>query len=90
MPLLIKLYGRLREHLKELNFEKGLPATYSIEDNSVHYIYDILEKYGINENELSHTFVNGKYCGIGKEVRDGDRVGLFPKNMALLFVEIKN
>ncbi|MBY9008631.1 MAG: hypothetical protein KGD74_02040 [Candidatus Lokiarchaeota archaeon] len=90
MPLLIKLYGKLREHLKDLNLEKGLPAIHSIEDNSVHFIHGILEKYGINESEVSHIFVNGKYCGLNKEVRDGDRVGLFPKNMALMFVEIKN
>jgi len=88
MAILIKLYGKLRENVKDVGLEKGLPVTYSIEDNSIHFIYDILEKYGINGNELSHIFVNGRYSGIGKEVRDGDRVGLFPKNMALMFVEI--
>jgi len=88
MAILIKLYGNLRENVKDDSLEKGLPITYRVEDDSVHFIYDILEKYGISENELSHIFVNGKYCGIGKGVRDGDRVGLFPKNMALMFVEI--
>jgi len=88
MAILIKLYGKLRENVEDVGLEKGLPVTYSIEDNSIHFIYDILEKYGINGKELSHIFVNGRYSGIGKEVRDGDRVGLFPKNMALMFVEI--
>ncbi len=88
MAILLKLYGKLRENVNVVSLEKGLPVTYSVEDKSVRFIYDILEKYGINENELSHIFVNGRYSGIGKEVRDGDRVGLFPKNMALMFAEI--
>ena len=88
MPILIKLYGKLRENVKDVDLEKGLPVTLNIEGSNVHFIYDIVEKFAISEDELSHIFVNGKYCGIGKEVRDGDRVGLFPKNMALIFAEI--
>jgi molybdopterin converting factor small subunit len=89
MPILIKLYGKLRENVKDVDLEKGLPVTIKIEDTSIHAVYDILEKFAINEDELSHIFVNGKYCGIGKRVKNGDRVGLFPKNMALIFVEIQ-
>ena len=90
MPILVKLYGKLREKLKNVDLEKGLPVTFNIEDNTIHFVYDIVEKFAISEDELSHIFVNGKYCGIGKEIRNGDRVGLFPKNMALMFVEIPN
>ena len=88
MPILVKLYGKLRENVKDVDLERGLPVTLNIESSNVHYIYDIVEKFAISEDELSHIFVNGKYYGIGKEVRDGDRVGLFPKNMALMFAEI--
>ena len=88
MAILIKLYGKLRDNVKGVDLEKGLPVTLNIEEPNVHFISDIVEKLAISEDELSHIFVNGKYCGIGKEVRDGDRVGLFPKNMALMFAEI--
>ena len=88
MPILIKLYGNLRENVKNVDLERGLPVTFNIEENNVHFVYDIIEKFAISEDELSHIFVNGKYCVIGKEVKDGDRVGLFPKNMALMFAEI--
>ena len=88
MAILVKLYGNLRENVKDLDLERGLPITFNIEDGSVHFVYDVVEKFAISEDELSHIFVNGKYCGIGKEIRDGDRVGLFPKNMALMFAEI--
>ncbi len=88
MSILVKLYGKLRENVKEIDLEEGLPVSFNIKPSEVHIVYDILEKLVIKEDELSHIFVNGKYCEVGKEVTDGDRVGLFPKNMALLFVEI--
>jgi len=88
MAILVKLYGNLRENVKDLELERGLPVTLNIKDGSVHFVDDIVKKLAISEGELSHIFVNGKYCGIGKEVKDGDRVGLFPKNMALMFAEI--
>ncbi len=88
MSILIKLYGKLRENVKDVDLKKGLPVTFKIEDKNVHTIFNIIDKFAIREDELSHIFVNGKFCGIGKEIRNGDRVGLFPKNMALMFVEI--
>ena len=88
MAILVKLYGKLREKVKEFNLEEGLPVSFNIEPSEVHLVYDILEKFEIQQSELSHIFVNGKYSEVGKEVTDGDRIGLFPKNMALLFVEI--
>ncbi len=88
MSILVKLYGKLRENVKDVDLEKGLPVTLNIEESNVHFVYDIVEKFAISKDDLSHIFVNGKYCGIGKEIRDGDRVGLFPKNMALMFAEI--
>ena len=88
MSILIKLYGKLRENVKDVDLKKGLPVTFNVDDKDVHFVYNIIEKFGILEDELSHIFVNGKFCGIEKEIRDGDRVGLFPKNMALIFVEI--
>jgi len=90
MSILIKLYGNLREKVKDTDLEKGFPITLNIEGNEIHTVLDILDKFNIEGNEISHIFVNGQYCGPGKEVRDGDRVGLFPKKMALMFIEIPN
>jgi len=90
MSILVKLYGNLREKVKDTDLEKGIPITLNIEGNEINTILDILDKFNIEDNEISHIFVNGKYCGPGKEVRNGDRVGLFPKKMALMFVEIPN
>ena len=90
ISILIKLYGNLREKVKDTDLEIGLPITLNVAGNEIHTVLDILDKFNIEDNEISHIFVNGKYCGPGKEVRDGDRVGLFPKKMALMFVEIPN
>ena len=88
MAILVKLYGKLKENLKKFDSDENLPLSINIDPNEVHSVHDILEKFAITEEELSHIFVNSKYCGIDKKVDNGDRVGLFPKNMALLFVEI--
>ncbi|MFX1316203.1 MAG: MoaD/ThiS family protein [Promethearchaeota archaeon] len=88
MVLTVKLYGDLREKSKQPEFEMGKPSTLRIESNGIQTIFDILNKFNIEKNELSHIFVNGKYCGLGKKVSDGDRIGLFPKRMALMFVEL--
>jgi len=88
MSILVKFYGRLREHIDEIDLGVGLPVSYKIEPKLIHSVNDILEKFSISENELSHIFVNGEYSGVEKDVNPGDRVGLFPKNMALIFVEI--
>lgn len=88
MPIQVKLYGNLREKVKVVDLKKGIPGTFKIEEEEVHFVYEILEKFMINEDEVSHIFVNGRYCGIGKKIKNSDRVGVFPKNMALMFAEI--
>ena len=88
MSIMVKLYGALREKVNAPDLEKGLPLTLNIESNGIHRVLDIFDKLIIEEEEISHIFVNGKYCGVGKEVRDGDRVGIFPIKMSIMFVEI--
>ncbi len=43
--------------------------------------------YTIEENEISHIFINGKYSGIRKKINFGDKViiAIFPKNMGVLY-----
>ncbi len=88
MTITVKLYGDLRVRVKQEGFERGLPSTLSIKNNKMDTVFDVLEKLKINQSEISHIFVNGKYCGPGKTLGEGDRIGLFPKRMALIFVEI--
>jgi molybdopterin converting factor small subunit len=87
MSIQVKLYGDLGDKVRE-NRDKNLPITLKFEENQINTVIDIFKKLNITEKEVSHIFINGKYSGSGKKVIDGDHIGLFPKNMALIFVEI--
>ncbi|MHA1191643.1 MAG: hypothetical protein ACTSP9_05030 [Promethearchaeota archaeon] len=88
MSITVKLYGKLREQVKEISIENGFPATLNIEVGGLRSIFDILETLEIDEKEISHIFMNGVYTGSGIQIKDGDRIGIFPINMALMFAEI--
>ncbi|MFW9900391.1 MAG: MoaD/ThiS family protein [Candidatus Thorarchaeota archaeon] len=90
MALLIKLYGDLRKNIDHLPRYHRETNTLKIEINNIKNVLDILHKLSINKEEISHIFVNNKYSKLEKEVKNGDRVGIFPKRMAILFIEIKD
>jgi len=85
MAILVKFFGDLAKKVshKESNIES--PFNLKIESQGIEYVVDILEKYSIEKSETSHIFVNGVYVGFRKKVKDGDRVGIFPKSMSLLY-----
>ncbi len=46
----------------------------------------IVEQIGIPMEELGRNiFLNGEYSGLDRSVKDGDRLGIFPDNMQLLY-----
>ncbi len=46
----------------------------------------IVERVGIPMDELGRNiFLNGEYSGLDRRVKDGDRLGIFPDNMQLLY-----
>jgi len=85
MAILVKIFGNLRKKIEGSNVTNSLPISKHIESNGIETIADILNKLAIKKEETSHLFVNGTYSGFNKKVKDGDRVGLFPKNMSLLY-----
>ncbi|MFX0019276.1 MAG: MoaD/ThiS family protein [Promethearchaeota archaeon] len=88
MSINVILYGDLK-HKEQQKTNKDInPLTINISNNKINTVYDLLERFNIEENEVSHIFVNHNYCGPGKEIKEGDRIALFPKRMALMFVEI--
>ena len=88
MTLQVKLYGDLKEKVQNKSTFVSAPTTVSIDNKNVITVLDILKKLVINETEISHIFVNGKYSELGRRVKNGDRIGLFPRRMALMFLEI--
>ena len=88
IPISVKFYGELRDRLPYKKMKAGIPNTLKIEINEFKTVLDLLKEFGIAENEISHIFVNGVYSGAGKIIKDGDRIGIFPKRMGLMFMEI--
>jgi hypothetical protein len=48
-------------------------------------IGDVLAALGIDRAEVSHLFLNGQYSAPTRRVRAGDRLGVFGRDMALLY-----
>jgi hypothetical protein len=84
MPINLKLFGDLRKKL-DPNIKGTLSLKIEIDDPDINRVVDILKKFKIEENEVSHIFVNGIYSGFRKKVKSGYKVSLFPRNMALLY-----
>jgi len=66
----------------------GFPVTLKIKSSKVKTVFEVLKLLGIPKSEISHIFVNGTFSGLGKVVNDGDRIGLFPIRMSLIFLEV--
>ncbi|MFX1480878.1 MAG: MoaD/ThiS family protein [Promethearchaeota archaeon] len=88
MAILVKLYGDLREKVKLQDNVPGIPNTITLEPSRIKVVYDVIKQLNISIDDISHIFVNSNYSGPGKKVTDGDRVGLFPTRMAIMFAEI--
>jgi molybdopterin converting factor small subunit len=88
MSISIKLYGDLREKFPNKKSSIGIPYTLKIEIDKLKTVLDILKEFDIDNDEISHIFVNGIYSGAGKIVKIGDRIGIFPKKMGLMFKEV--
>ncbi|MFO7796717.1 MAG: hypothetical protein ACQERB_17530 [Promethearchaeati archaeon] len=86
----VYLFGELKEKIKDKKTNPGIPSKLSLEKrDDIENVYDLLDILKIDLDEISHIFINGKYCGPGKIIKSNDRIGLFPKNMALNFVEVE-
>ncbi|MFX0008089.1 MAG: MoaD/ThiS family protein [Candidatus Hermodarchaeota archaeon] len=88
MPLTVKFYGDLREKIPQINNIGGAPVTLNIPSEEITSVFNILKKFNITINEISHIFINNKYSSIENQVKDGDRIGIFPKRMGIIFMEI--
>ncbi len=88
MSITVKVYGDLREKVDRKSLEGGIPITLNLEHNKFKSVEELISALHLKKSEIAHIFVNGAYCGEGAELKEGDRVGLFPKKMAAMFVEI--
>ena len=85
MSINVILYGDLRTKADETDARTGSIGKKEIEKAGLESISDILENLGLDESDVSHIFLNRDYSSLDRKVHDGDRVALFPKDMALLY-----
>ncbi len=45
----------------------------------------VVRRLGLDPAEVSHLFLNGEYSSLRRRVKSGDRLGVFPREMALLY-----
>ncbi|KKN03188.1 hypothetical protein LCGC14_1110200 [marine sediment metagenome] len=84
MPIQVKLFGDLRKKTQQ-QISGSSSLKLSINNSNLNRVKDILKKFSIEEDEVSHIFVNGRYSGFKKNVKNGDIISMFPKNMGLLY-----
>lgn len=80
----IHLYGKLRRFSDNLDPRKESIVHVSVEEGNT--IKEVIERMGIPTGEVgSNIFLNGEYSKLTRAVSDGDRLGIFPDDMQLLY-----
>ncbi len=80
----VHLYGKLRRFTGDSNPRREAVLNMEVEGDAT--ISDIIRRIGIPPAELgSNIFLNGEISALDRKVKDGDRLGIFPDDMQLLY-----
>jgi molybdopterin converting factor small subunit len=85
MTIHVRIFGDLKGKVSSEREDPGAATVLNLDASQFNNVLDILSELSIGEDEVSHIFVNHIYSSTKKKVDDGDRVGIFPKNMGLLY-----
>jgi molybdopterin converting factor small subunit len=81
----VHLYGKLRRFTDNQDPTRDSIICVPVEDGDT--IGNIIRHIGIPLEALgSNIFLNGEYSALKRKVKGGDRLGLFPDNMAMIIV----
>ena len=84
MMIEVHLYGKLRRFTDNQDPSRDSIVYVSVEEGDT--IEKIVRRISIPFEELgSNIFLNGEYSALERKVADGDRLGIFPDNMQLLY-----
>ncbi len=80
----VHLYGKLRRFTE--NQRPSRDSIICVPVGEEDTIEEIVERIGIPHEELgSNIFLNGEYSAKTRQVRAGDRLGIFPDDMQVLY-----
>jgi molybdopterin converting factor small subunit len=80
----VRLFGKLRRFAENPDVKSESVIRLSLREADT--IQSIIEHIGIPLNEVGNNiFLNGEYSALERTVKDGDRLGIFPDDMQLLY-----
>ena len=81
----VRLFGSLRRFAEDPSVTVESRAWVAMESGDT--VADVLSRLQLPREEVGHIFVNGRYSytALRMAVRDGARLGVFPKNMSMLY-----
>ncbi len=80
----VHLYGKLRRFSDNQDPTRDSIIYIPVEEGDT--IENIIRRIGIPHEALgSNIFLNGEYSALERKVKDGDRLGVFPNDMQLLY-----
>jgi hypothetical protein len=79
----VYLYGALRHRFTTSSGYQPLHLQVTVGRSDT--IRGVLASLAIEPDEIAHLFLNGQYSATGRRVRPGDRLGIFGRDMALLY-----
>jgi molybdopterin converting factor small subunit len=80
----VRLYGKLRRFTDNQDPSRDSIVYVSVEEGDT--IEKIVRRIGIPLEEIGNNiFLNGEYSALERQVTDGDRLGIFPDDMQLLY-----
>ncbi len=80
----VHLYGKLRRFTDNPDPSRDSIANVPVKNGDS--IETIAQRIGIPLEEMgSNIFLNGEYSALERKVSDGDRLGIFPDDMKLLY-----
>jgi molybdopterin converting factor small subunit len=81
----VHLYGKLRRFTDNQDPTHDSIIYIPVDEGDT--IENIIRHIGIPLDALgSNIFLNGEYSALGRRVKDGDRLGIFPTDMQLLMI----
>ena len=80
----VHLYGKLRRFTDDRDARSD--SIVDVSWKAGYTVLDVINRIGIPRDEIgSNVFLNGRYALLTTSVSDGDRLGLFPDDMQLLY-----
>jgi hypothetical protein len=79
----VRLYGKFRRLLPNATTMEDAVTTVPVDEGDT--IEDALRRLGIDVGDVSHLFLNAEYSGRRRLIKAGDRLGVFPREMGLLY-----